>query len=424
MNPDRPEKRRPEEPRPCRLCGGETALFLDLGLQWPSEPLWPEPVPPVPDRRHPLRLDACRLCGFVQIPDPLSPELIYPDAGLEMTSWKNLPQTGWQVDLLKRESPLDANLVEIGCNDGHFLAALRDAGFSRLAGIEPSRVSGPLARGKGFEVREGFATPAAAKELVEVRGKFDLAAAKHVFGHIPDLPGFFSCLDTLLTPKGKLFLEIPDFSVALAAADCSLIYEELVGHFTSDTLRFILAHFGYTILIEQKFPCNGGLIEILARRSPNPPHPPPFPAIPAALADFSGRARDYAGRLGDRLESFQSRGWPAFFFGAGMRSAALLNGFGLAPKITALLDDNPAKQGRYYPGCGLPILAPEAAAEKYGAGGKKLFLLAVSNENEEKVVQRIKRLFAGEVLCASVLGPGDREKELAGPRSGIDEEGH
>jgi hypothetical protein len=345
----------------------------------------------------------------------MPPESIYPTAGLEMTSWKNLPQTAWQVDLLKRHLPLEAGIVETGCNDGHFLTALRDGGFSRLLGVEPSRVSGPIARGKGFEVREGFATPPVAAELVASHGKFDLAVAKHMFGHIPDLNGYFSCLDTLLKPDGLLFLEIPDFGAALAAADCSLVYEELIGYFTSDTLRFALERFGYRVIVEHKFTYNGGLIEVLARRFPAPVSPR-HPAIPGELADFARRAGDYAARLGARLALLRDQGWVIYVFGGGLRSAALLNGFGLAEHVAALLDDNPAKQGRYYPGCGLPLVAPETLADN---PGRKAFLLAVGNENEAKVKRRIDDLFGGGALCASILSPNDRFAELRKLEAGL-----
>ncbi len=150
----------------CRVCGDVVMPFLDLGLQWPTDPLWETPEPPNLDRRHPLRLYFCRACGLIQIVDPIPPESIYPNASLEITSWRKIPHTDWQIELLKQYLSCEAVIVETGSNDGHFLSVLRDAGFSCLFGIEPSRMYTSIAREKGFCIREGFATPALAMDLL------------------------------------------------------------------------------------------------------------------------------------------------------------------------------------------------------------------------------------------------------------------
>lgn len=388
----------------CNICGGEVDKILDLGLQWPTDPLWNSPVPPVPDRRHSLRLDCCRCCGLVQIVDPLPPADIYPDASLEMASWKNLPQTSWQIEMLRSHLPSEATVVETGSNDGHFLGALRDAGFSRLIGIEPSRASCALSRAKGLEVIEGFATVDLGTELVGKLGAADLVVAKHMFGHIPDLTGYFAFLDVLLKPGGMFFLEIPDFSQAFISADCSMIYEEIVNYFTADTVSFALERFGYQILTIEKFPNNGGLLEILAKRTAVSSQTD-FPVIPPELETFEKRANEYARRLEECLKEQRRHGRKIFVYGGGMRSAALLNGFGLAKYVDLIIDDNPQKQGKFFPGCGLPIMTSESAA---AIMGDKVFLLAVSNENESLVVAKIHNLFGSRALCASILGPDDR----------------
>ena len=48
-----------------------------------------------------------------------------------------------------------SNLLEIGCNDGSFLASLNEDGINKCIGIEPSKDAFLLAKGKGFAYTNG-----------------------------------------------------------------------------------------------------------------------------------------------------------------------------------------------------------------------------------------------------------------------------
>lgn len=392
----------------CRVCGESVELLLDFGLQSFLFPLWESAEPPANERKHWLRLDRCVHCGLVQIVDPASPELIYPEANQEMAGWKNLPQTRWQVDLLRRNAHAGAAIVEVGSNDGNFLEALRQSGFSRLVGIEPSRPCNVIAAGMGFDVKEGFATPDLAAALTAEYGRFDILAAKHVFGHIPDLEAFFTCVDALLKADGKIFLEVPDAQWMFDSGDCGIAYEELVSYFTRETLEYTLAHYGYRIIMMGKFDYNGGLLEVLAERCPQKTGTPPIPTV--GLDSFPRRVRAYAERLRECLHQLRAAKYPVYLFGGGMRSGSLLNSLDMSEYIDAIIDDNPVKQGRFYPGCGLPIVGSETVMQEQDE--KAVFLLAVSNENEPTVVNKITSFFGDNAICASIFAPKNRDAEL------------
>jgi 2-polyprenyl-3-methyl-5-hydroxy-6-metoxy-1,4-benzoquinol methylase len=95
-------------------------------------------------------------------------------------------------------------LLDIGCERGYFLAAMRRRGW-RVRGVEPHRPFARFARDHfDVEVFEG--------KLEEYEGseQFDLITMWHVLEHIEDPLRALSQCSSLLTPGGRLFFEVPN----------------------------------------------------------------------------------------------------------------------------------------------------------------------------------------------------------------------
>jgi pseudaminic acid biosynthesis-associated methylase len=83
--------------------------------------------------------------------------------------------------------PRDAHILEIGCNEGNQLCALREMGFRHLYGIEVQEYALRRARNR---VENGRLALATAFEIPFPNGFFDLVFTSGVLIHIapPDLP--------------------------------------------------------------------------------------------------------------------------------------------------------------------------------------------------------------------------------------------
>jgi len=90
-------------------------------------------------------------------------------------------------------------LLDIGCGDGSFLLAAREAGWD-VVGTELNPVPG---RDAGLEVMESL-------DLVPPAVKFDCITMWHTLEHMRDIRNVMSNLARLLAPGGKLIVAVPD----------------------------------------------------------------------------------------------------------------------------------------------------------------------------------------------------------------------
>ena len=214
----------------CAVCGGSL-------------------VPRFPEVRDSLTGESfsiyrCAQCGLGHtIPQPLNAGRYYP-----AEYYGNRHGITDRFCIRRRLRFVDAavprekarRLLDIGCGDGAFLLAARDAGWE-VAGTE--RNPGP-ARAAGLDVRESLAQ-------VSSREPFDCVTMWHSFEHMPDLQATLAGISGLLKPAGKLVVAVPDFGGLQAKIFrhhwFHLDVPRHLHHFDAASLRYCLASAGYSI---------------------------------------------------------------------------------------------------------------------------------------------------------------------------------
>lgn len=91
-------------------------------------------------------------------------------------------------------------LLDVGCGDGSFLLAARNAGWE-VTGTEIN--PGP-ARDAGLDVKESL-------EQFPSSASFDCVTMWHTLEHMRDIPSMLSTVARLLKPGGALMVAVPDF---------------------------------------------------------------------------------------------------------------------------------------------------------------------------------------------------------------------
>lgn len=391
----------------CHLCRSQDMVSLiDFGRHPIAHRLLTHPAEG--EYTHPVDLYLCNECGLIQLGNPALPEMFYTTYNW-LSAWKPQPHVSHVVELIRQLPRLrrDSAIVEVGSNDGSFLVTLREWGYGRLTGIEPSRDALEAARSNGIETVGAYFTPDVARDLVSTRGPCDLLIARQVLEHIADLPSVAEAIRLLISPDGYVLIEVPNFAFSLAAFDYSAVWEEHVNHFTLATLRKFLIQLGLRIAhVERANFCGEALI-VLAERDGQ------LPAVPDLdeLADLRANAfayrdewRPFRTRLVQYLDSQKRAGRKVAVYGGGNRACCLINFAGLAPYLEFVVDDQPEKQGKYLPGSRLRIL-PGGAIEAHGI---QVCLLAVNAENEIAVISRHRPFVARGGEFASLLPPSDR----------------
>jgi SAM-dependent methyltransferase len=388
----------------CRLCGqAPLTPLLDLGRHPIAHRFLNDPS--AEEYTHPVCLNICEGCGFIQINDPVPSDMLYSEY-VCLSSWKPQPHLARLLSLLDQLPRLgkDSPILEVGSNDGSFLSVLRERGYTRALGVEPARDAQAAARDRGVETLETYFTPETAAALVESRGKFDLFVARQVLEHVSDLEGFMQAARSVLSPGAYVAIEVPNFEFCMTTFDYSGIWEEHVNYYTPNTLERLLAQSGIRVIHSETALFSGESLVVLGEYDGVPFSPGTEQDLKndlALAAAFRDRWPGFRRSFQAYLEEQRSGSRKIAVYGGGCRACSFINFTGIGPLIDFVVDDQPEKQGKYMPGSRLPIL-PGATLESDPVG---LCLLAVNTENEDKVLAKHRE---AEGRFLSILPPSDR----------------
>jgi len=355
---------------------------------------------------HAVTLGYCDACGLTQLIDPIPPEKFYTDYHC-LSSWKWNPHVPRLLQMIGQLPGLtkDAAVLEVGSNDGSFLAELAGHGFKKLLGLEPAQDAVTAAKQRGVETRRAYFTPKVARELTSSFGQCDLFISRQVLEHVTDLAEFAQAMHIMLRPGAHVLVEVPNFGFNQDAPDYSAIWEEHVNHFTLATLTRFLADTGVEVLHNETAVFSGDILIALGRYTGS--------KVNAAAPSAELRTKAFAYR--DRWPGFgaafhqylageRAAGQKIAVYGAGCRSCCLINYAGLRPHLAFAVDDQPEKLGRFMPGSRLPVRPSDALLQE----GIGLCLLAVNAENEEKVISRHQEFVARGGRFVSMHPPSPR----------------
>jgi SAM-dependent methyltransferase len=100
-----------------------------------------------------------------------------------------------------RGKKLQGAIYEVGCGNGFFLEAAKDAGFEEIVGIEPSRIAVSKARS---DIRPHLISSMMKNSLLDVN-KFDIGVMFHTLDHLSDpIATLTACIESL--KKGGVFI--------------------------------------------------------------------------------------------------------------------------------------------------------------------------------------------------------------------------
>ena len=387
----------------CNLCGEDAAEPL---IEFGAHPIAHRflSTPDEPEYTHPLTLGVCRACGLSQLIDPIPAHELYTNYNW-LSSWKPNPHVPKLVAAIEALPGLstESRVLEVGSNDGSFLAELRERGFSRLLGLEPADDACAAAAERGIETIHGYFTPEAAQAIVDDFGQADLFVARHVLEHVQDLATFAAAMRIVLRAGGHVLVEVPDFDFSQAAPDYSAMWEEHVNHFTRRSMERFLQTAGVEAVSAESFLFSGQALAVFGRRSVETDAPEP--AGDGAQADaYRERWPRFRAAIAEYLAARRANGARIGVYGAGGRAATLINVCDLGGHVSVVLDDQPEKQGRFMPGSRLPVVPGDTLAR----GELDLCLLAVNAENEEAVIARHGDFVAAGGEFASLHPPSPR----------------
>jgi SAM-dependent methyltransferase len=366
----------------CRHCGSDVSLpFIDLGSAPPSNAYLTTHTLRAPEKYFPLRVLVCTECWLVQTEDYSGAEDLFSADYAYFSSYSTtwLRHAECYVANMVERFKLDttSHLIEIAANDGYLLQYVKARNIPCL-GIEPTASTASAAREKSLHIVEDFFGTRLAGDLAAQGKQADLTTANNVLAHVPDINDFLAGFSILLKPAGVATFEFPHLLRQVAENQFDTVYHEHFSYFSLSAVNRIFEHNGLNVFDVEELPTHGGSLRVFAQRSD------------LGTREKSGRvaellAREVAAGIttSEYYAGFQSKadqvknGFLAFLiaarsagkkvaaYGAAAKGNTLLNYAGVRPDLLSYVADrNPAKQGKYLPGCRIPIVAESHVRER------------------------------------------------------------
>ena len=361
----------------CRHCHAELTLpLIDLGAAPPSNAYLTSNTLHAPEKHFPLRVLVCAECWLAQTEDYAGADELfsadYAYFSSYSTTWlKHAEQ--YVADMVQRFG-LDANshMVEVAANDGYLLQYAKARGIPCL-GIEPTASTAAAARARGIGIIEEFFGVELAQQIVAQGKRADLMAANNVLAHVPDINDFVAGFAVLLKPAGVATFEFPHLLRMVADNQFDTIYHEHYSYLSLTAVKRIFEGNGLNVFDVEELATHGGSLRVYAQRRDSGARETGRNVAellarevavgmttPGFYAGFQEKANQVKNDFLAFLIEARRAGKTVAGYGAAAKGNTLLNYAGVRPDLVPyVVDRNPAKQGKFLPGCRIPIVAEE-----------------------------------------------------------------
>lgn len=363
----------------CRGCGSHD---LDLVFSLKPSPIGDAYVTPeqvnVPQPSYPIDLHMCSNCGLAQILDVIDPEILYGDYIYITASSLGLPEhfIAYADNVISRCGLNPGSLVvDIGSNDGTLLRCFQKQGMSVL-GVEPATHIAAKATGSGIRTLDKFFSAALAKEIAAEHGHAKVITSNNVFANIDDLASWIDAVNELLASDGIYVFESFYLADVVKNMVFDFIYHEHLSAFSVKPIRLMFERAGLELVAVQHVPTKGGSLRYFVQR-PGGPLTNDNSVTDYLLSEermglykqetysaFAEKINGLKTQTREFLAEAKRKGKSIAGFGASITGTTLIYHFEIGEYLDYLVDDNPAKQGRYSPGIHLPVFPTSTLYER------------------------------------------------------------
>lgn len=360
----------------CRHCGTPLIhCFLDLGFAPHSNGYRREIELRAPEVHYPLRLFVCASCWLVQTEDYSAAQDLFTEDYAYFSSVSRswlLHAANYASAITKRLSLGDSSFViEVASNDGYLLKNFVLKGIPCL-GIEPTASTADVAERNGVNTIREFFGENLAEGLAATGRQADLIVGNNVFAHVPNINDFARGLRRALKRNGTITLEFPHLLELIRNIQFDTVYHEHFSYLSLFSTKKILEAAGLRIYDVERLQTHGGSLRIFVC------HPDAEYSTSDAVLDVLGQEKaaglqdikvylDFQAQVSAVKNEFlqfllerRRQNCRVAGYGAAAKGVTLLNYAGVTPELMPFVcDAAPSKQGKYLPGCHLPIVPPE-----------------------------------------------------------------
>lgn len=347
----------------CLACGGgRVERFLAL-REVPvfCNVLWETRAQALAAPRGDLDLVICGDCGHVWNL-AFDPDRVLYAEGYENSLHHSPRFQAYAEELaldLRRRHALDGkHVVEIACGQGDFLKLVCAGRGTEGTGFDPSWRG--VEPGPGLTVRREYFGQSPLSRAP------DLVCSRHALEHMDDPAAFVRAMAGAV-PAGSapvFFCEVPDALYSLRDGGVwDFIYEH-VSYFNARSLAACFERAGLRVsrtwgTFAGQFLClEAGLAGGAPAAGDGRAAVPPAADLVALAAGLAAEVERLLDHWRGEFARVAAAGGRVAIWGAGSKGVTFLNLLGAAAATAVAVDINPAKQGRFLPVVGLPVVAP------------------------------------------------------------------
>ena len=346
---------------------------------------------------YPIDVYMCNQCGLAQLLDVIDPDVLYGDYLYVTGSSFGLAEhfAAYARHVVDRCHLVKGSLVvDLGSNDGTLLRPYKALGMD-VAGVEPASHIAAEATRSGIHTYGEYFTPDLVKRLVAEKGNPKIVTANNVFANIDELNAWVEGINELLASDGVLVFESFYLADLVKNMVFDFIYHEHLTAFSVKPVRKLFEAVGLTLVAAERVPTKGGSLRYFIQRSGGPLKDDGSVAELLAFEekvklydkqtslDFSVKIERLKQQTRNHLSSAKSKGRTIAGFGASITGTTLIYHFELGGLIDYLVDDNPAKVGRFSPGLHIPVLPASGIYER-----KSDYVLVLAWRFSETFIQK------------------------------------
>ena len=359
----------------CRLCGSKS---LDVVLRLPDTPFGDRYLPPGQGAKHanliPLEIVQCSSCNNFQTSVVVNVKSMYEHylsrpAPVNQTLSAIYRDYAESLDGLLGLTPNDL-VVEIGSNDGFFSSYFAGKGVQCL-GVDPAQNLSEVALERGVRTLSTFFTLSVAEEITVQNGNAKLIVSNMVAANVPDLDDFMSGIKSLLASDGIYALET---NYALDVVDnlqLEVINHEHITYFSVTSLDKFLKKHGLEIFSVKRVPSKSGALRCYIQHDGGKfdvrdsvadainfesNYGLFLPSVWDSMNSSVEHVKNAAQKYFEDIEKSQVVG-----YGTSIGATTILYALDIGHAFSALIDDDPYRQGLESPGHALPIVSKEKA---------------------------------------------------------------
>ena len=365
---------------PCRFCGAPLEhVFADLGMSPVANDNVPLEHANAMEPFFPLCALVCARCFLVQLAPFTTEKPLFREDYAYFSSFSSswLEHCRRYTEQMTERLGLGetSQVIELASNDGYLLQYFKQAGIPVL-GIEPTENTARAAREKGIPTRIEFWGEDTAR-AVAAETQADLLLGNNVLAHVPDINDFVVGMKIALKDGGTITIEFPHLLKLIELNQWDTIYHEHYSYLSFGTVARVFEAHGLRLFDVQEIPTHGGSLRIFGCHDDDPRD------ATAAAAELLERERragledvqtylDYNDRVVEDkrqiltfLIELKRAGNSIAGYGAAAKGNTLLNFCGVGRDfVDFTCDANPHKQNHVLPGTHIPILSPDAIAER------------------------------------------------------------